>query len=79
MCSFLCSIVSKKSEMDLERRKKLLACLALILKIKRDKRLKKSKRKIWVKEIFRQREHEGAFTLTIQKLRVLNDKENFFR
>ena len=57
--------MAKRSEIDLERRKNLLACLALILKINRDIRLKtfkKSKRKIWVKEIFQQREHEGAFT-----------------
>ena len=91
----------KRVEMDLERRKILLTCLAIIIKRKKDKGLKKlrkrkvwvntvsythlrahetrgnlvcrlllEKKKVWVKEIFRQREQEGAFTLTVQRLKL---------
>ena len=66
--------------MDEGRRKKLLALYWTILKRRRDERnLKKTKRKVWVKEIFRTRDEEGAFVLTISKLRHLEDRENYFR
>lgn len=66
--------------MEEERRRKLLALYYVILKrrdIQKRKKSKSRKRRIWVKDIFKEREHEGAFALTIQKLRF--DRENHFR
>ena len=51
----------------------------VILERRKGRRLKKLKRKVWVKEIFKDRELEGAFTLTIKNLRRFNDRENHFR
>ena len=63
----------------MQKRKQLLSLLYIILKQRKSRRLRKLKRKVWVKDIFKDRELEGAFTLTIKNLRRFNDRENHFR
>lgn len=61
--------------------KKNTILLALLLRHRRNKRLRKLQprrpRRFWMKEIYKRRERQGAYNNLIQEMR-LSDQESFF-
>ena len=52
--------------------------LLTVLIMRKRKHKRKSKRKVWVKDIFQQRKQKGAYNQLITEM-LLTDRESYFR
>ena len=64
--------------MAIKKRKLRKALFCVLLKRLRQKRKKSKRRKVWVKDLFQERESKGAFHQTLQNIRA-SDREAHFR
>ena len=64
--------------MAIKKKKLRKAFFYILLKRLRQERKKSKRRKVWVKDLFQERENKGAFQQTLQNIRA-SDREAHFR
>ena len=75
-CSHVCDKINKKYNMDDEE---TLVALGFIILKRRERRKKARKsRKMWVREIYKQRENLGIFHTLVQEM-ALGDRQFYFK